>query len=63
MSHPAADVQIGSGIGYARDILKVLPDLPSFRAYTDRIGERPAFQRSGAKDFEMAKAAGMPGTA
>lgn len=59
----AADVQIGGGIGYGRDILKALPDLPSFRAYTDRIGARPAFQRSGAKDFEMAKAAGMPGTA
>lgn len=57
----AADVQIGSGIGFTRDVLKVLPDLPSFRAYTDRLEARPAFQRAQAKDFEMAKAAGLPG--
>ena len=35
----------------------------SFKAYLDRVTARPAFQRSAAKDYEMAKEAGMAGAA
>ncbi|MCC2687415.1 MAG: yfcG 3 [Rhizobiaceae bacterium] len=55
----AADTQFGSGIHYALDVLKVLPDRPVFRAYLQRLTERPAFQRFMARDLELAKAAGM----
>jgi len=57
----AADTQFGAGIHYALDVLKVLPDRPVFRAYLQRLGERPAFQRFMAKDLELARAAGMAG--
>ena len=57
----AADTQFGSGIHYAFDVLKVLPDRPAFRAYLQRLAGRPAFQRFMAKDLELAKAAGMAG--
>ena len=57
----AADTQFGSGIHYALDVLKVLPDRPAFRAYLQRLAGRPAFQRFMAKDLELAKAAGMAG--
>ena len=55
----AADTQFGSGIHYALDVLKVLPDRPVFRAYLQRLTERPAFQRFMARDLELAKTAGM----
>ena len=55
----AADTQIGSGIHYATNVLRVLPDNPVFKAYLDRLAGRPAFQRYSQKEFEMAKAAGM----
>ena len=57
----AADTQFGSGIHYALDVLEVLPDRPVFRAYLQRLGERPAFQRFMAKDLDLARAAGMAG--
>lgn len=55
----AADTQIGSGIHYATNVLRVLPDNPVFKAYLDRLAARPAFQRYSQREFEMAKAAGM----
>jgi glutathione S-transferase len=59
----AADTQLGAGIHYTTNILRILPEKPVFKAYLDRVTSRPAYQRSVAKDYEMAKAAGMPGTA
>lgn len=55
----AADTQIGSGIHYATNVLRVLPENPVFKAYLDRLAARPAFQRYSQREFEMAKAAGM----
>ncbi|MGX5802856.1 glutathione S-transferase family protein [Bradyrhizobium sp. Arg314] len=55
----AADTQIGSGIHFATNILRVLPDQPVFRTYLDRLAARPAFQRYTQREYEMAKAAGM----
>jgi glutathione S-transferase len=57
----AADTQIGSGIHYATNVLRVLPENPIFRAYLDRLAARPAFQRYSRKEYEMAQAAGMVG--
>ncbi|MEO3385842.1 glutathione S-transferase [Mesorhizobium sp. CAU 1741] len=50
----AADVQLGSGIGYTMDNLKVLPERPSFRAYMDRLSDRPANIRAAELDKQMA---------
>ncbi len=57
----AADTQLGSGIHYTTHVLKVLPERPVFQAYLERVQARPAYKTSAAKDFEMAKAAGMVG--
>ena len=59
----AADTQLGAGIHYTTNILRVLPEKPVFSDYLARLTKRPGFQRYSAKDYEMAKAAGMPGTA
>lgn len=58
----AADVQIGSGIHYATNVLRVLPENPVFAAYLDRLAARPAFQRYSRREYEMAQAAGMVGS-
>ncbi|MBX9450332.1 MAG: glutathione S-transferase [Mesorhizobium sp.] len=50
----AADVQLGSGIGYTMENLKALPERPSFLAYMERLRDRPANLRAGEKDQEMA---------
>jgi glutathione S-transferase len=55
----AADTQIGSGIHFATNVLRVLPENPVFRAYLDRLAARPAFQRYSRTEYEMAQAAGM----
>lgn len=52
----AADVVIGSGVRWTTKF-KLLPDRPEFAAYTARLAERPALQRSEARD--QALAAGM----
>jgi glutathione S-transferase len=52
----AADVQLGSSIGYTMENLKALPERPSFVAYMDRIRERPANLRAGEIDQKMAMA-------
>ena len=59
----AADTQLGSGIHYTTNVLHALPERPVFKAYLDRVTARPAYQRSAAKDYEMAKEAGMAGAA
>ena len=59
----AADTQIASGIHYGINVLKVLPEKPVFKAYMERVTARPAYKSFMAKDFGMAKAAGLPGTA
>ncbi|MDQ6432904.1 glutathione S-transferase [Mesorhizobium sp. LHD-90] len=51
----AADIQLASGIGYTMDQLKKLPERPAFRAYLQRIGDRPAWKRAQAKDYALAK--------
>ncbi len=53
----AADTQIGSGIHYGTNVLKVFPDKPVFSDYLARLAERPAFQRYAAKDAAMMQAA------
>jgi hypothetical protein len=35
--------------------VKVVPERPEFRAYVQRINQRPASQRAFAKDQELAK--------
>jgi glutathione S-transferase len=51
----AADVVIGSGLRWGMSF-KLLPERPEFVAYTKRLAERPALQRSEAKDKELAAA-------
>lgn len=50
----AADVQLGSSIGYTMENLKALPKRPSFLAYMERLRDRPANLRAAQKDQEMA---------
>ena len=51
----AADVVVGSNILWGMNLVKVIPERPEFRAYVQRISQRPASQRSFAKDQELAK--------
>jgi glutathione S-transferase len=50
----AADAQLATAIAFTMDRIHVLPERRSFRAYLDRIAERPAYQRYLAKDQEAA---------
>ena len=50
----AADVVIGSGIRWGL-MFKMLPELPEFTTYTQRLAERPALQRQIAKDQALAQ--------
>jgi glutathione S-transferase len=49
----AADTQLGSGVQFVMEILKVLPERPVFRDYVSRLSERPAYKRYAAKDAEL----------
>jgi glutathione S-transferase len=49
----AADVVIGADIRWGMKF-KMLPELPEFVAYAERLGERPALQRQIAKDAALA---------
>jgi glutathione S-transferase len=51
----AADVVIGSNILWGMDLVKVIPERPEFRAYVQRLTQRPASQHAFAKDQELAK--------
>ncbi len=50
----AADVVIGAAIRWGM-MFNMLPELPEFVAYRDRLGARPALQRQIAKDAELAQ--------
>ncbi len=52
----AADVVIGSGLGWAM-MIKAIPERPDLVAYVGRVNARPAAQRARAKDQELMKAA------
>jgi glutathione S-transferase len=52
----AADVQLGSSIGYTMETMKVLPERPSFVAYMNRLKDRPANLRAAEIDRTMAMA-------
>jgi glutathione S-transferase len=51
----AADVVIGSGLRWGLRF-NLFPQRPEFLAYVGRLAERPALQRSEAKDKELAAA-------
>jgi glutathione S-transferase len=51
----AADVVVGSTLRWGM-LFKLLPERPEFKAYTDRLAQRPALQRAEAKDKELANA-------
>lgn len=51
----AADVVLGSGLRWMM-MFKIVPELPEFVAYVERLNLRPASQRSRARDAEFAAA-------
>jgi glutathione S-transferase len=51
----AADVVIGSVLRFGM-MFKLLPERAEFTAYTGRLAQRPAHQRTEAKDKELAAA-------
>jgi glutathione S-transferase len=50
----AADVVVGASLRWTMKF-KLLPELPEFVAYTQRLAERPALQRQLAKDEAFAR--------
>lgn len=50
----AADTQLATGIAYTMDMMKVLPEKPAFRAYVERVAERPAYKRAQQMDHQAA---------
>ncbi len=54
----AADTQLASGLYWAMDLMKVLPEKPVFREYLVRTCGRPAFARYMEIEQEYAKTAG-----
>ena len=53
----AADVVIGAGLRWGMQF-KLLPELPEFVAYTQRLAKRPALQRQIARDEAFARQTG-----
>lgn len=51
----AADVLWGIALEWTMSF-KLVPELPVFRAYVDRVVSRPAIKKAQAKDVELAKA-------
>ena len=49
-----ADVIWGTGINYTMNVLKALPERPFFTEYLNRVTDRPAYQRTQARDTELA---------
>jgi len=49
-----ADVIYGSGINYTMNMLKGLPERPTFKDYVARVTDRPAYKRSAQKDAALA---------
>ncbi|MBS3647360.1 glutathione S-transferase family protein [Pseudaminobacter sp. 19-2017] len=54
-SFTAADTQLGSAIHYTMVRLKALPERPAFKAYLERLADRPAWKRAQEKDYALAK--------
>ena len=52
----AADTQLGSGLAFTMDTMKVVPERPAFRAYVDRVTDRPAYRRYKEQDDALAMA-------
>lgn len=52
-SFTAADTQLASGLGFTMNVLQVVPRLPSFVAYVERVAERPASKRAQALDTAL----------
>jgi glutathione S-transferase len=50
----AADVIIGSGLRWGM-AFKLLPERPEFKGYAERLGQRPALQRTTEKDARLQK--------
>ncbi|MBN7759927.1 glutathione S-transferase family protein [Nitratireductor aquibiodomus] len=50
----AADVQLGTGIGYTMNIMNALPERPVFKEYVARIEQRPAYRKAQQIDMELA---------
>ncbi|WP_127523695.1 glutathione S-transferase family protein [Mesorhizobium sp. Z1-4] len=52
----AADTQLGTSIMVTMDTMKILPERPAFKAYVERLRQRPAYQRVSKLDYELAMA-------
>ena len=52
----AADTQLGTSIMVTMNTMKILPERPAFKAYVERLQDRPAYQRVSKLDYEMAMA-------
>ncbi len=52
----AADIQLGTAIGYTMNVMKVLPAKDVFKDYVERLEARPAHHKASQKDYEMALA-------
>ena len=52
----AADTQLGASIIVTMTVTKILPERPAFKAYVERLQQRPAYQRVAKLDYEMAMA-------
>jgi glutathione S-transferase len=46
----AVDTQLGSGLHWALNVMKAIPERPVLRDYLTRVTERPACKRAWAKD-------------
>lgn len=54
-SFTAADTQLASSLGFTMHVLQVVPKLPAFLAYLERVTQRPAYQRAQELDAELVK--------
>jgi len=50
----AADVLWGSALGWTMGF-KIVPELPEFKAYVERVRARPAFAKATKRDAELAE--------
>lgn len=48
-----ADLTIGGGLMWGMRMFRVMPELPEFVQYWERLEQRPAWQRSNATDTEI----------
>lgn len=49
----AADTQLASSLGFTMHVLQVVPKLPAFLAYLERVSQRPAYKRSQELDTQL----------